>query len=134
VDASPPTDDRPLSRQEAIRLADHPPVDLGGHTVNHPCLGRQKLADQCWEINSCKEMLQSLGAPETLAFAYPFGDRVSHSFNTRRLLKKSGWHHAVISEPRNVWWFRRYAVSRHYLGDWDGEGFEKRPMKWMGFA
>ncbi len=131
VDPSPPVNDRPLSSQEASRLAAHPLIDLGGHTVNHPLLARQKLVDQQWEIETCKLALRSLGATGKLAFAYPFGDRVSHSFHTRRLVKKSGWHHAVISDPKKGLWFHRYAVPRYYVGDWDGDGFEKRLKKWL---
>ena len=131
VDPTPPVSERPLTRQEASNLAAHPLIDLGGHTVNHPCLARQKLSDQRWEIEACKPELQSLGAPDKLAFAYPFGDSVSHSFVTRRLVKRAGWHHALISDPKRGWWFRRYAVPRYYVGDWDGEGFEKRFSKWL---
>ncbi len=131
VDPTPPASDRPLTRQETSNLAFHPLIDLGGHTVNHPCLARQKSADQRWEIETCKTELQSLGAPGKLSFAYPFGDPTSHSFITRRLVKRAGWHNAVISDPKQGWWFRRYAVPRYYVGDWDGDGFEKRFAKWV---
>jgi peptidoglycan/xylan/chitin deacetylase (PgdA/CDA1 family) len=131
VDPSPPPIDRPLTSQEATQLAEHSLIDLGGHTVSHPCLSCLKPAEQKWEIETCKKSLYDLGASKKLAFAYPFGDRVSYTFNTRRLVRKSGWHHAVISEPRQGYWFRRYAVPRYYVGDWDGEGFERRLRKWL---
>ncbi|MCG2721649.1 MAG: polysaccharide deacetylase family protein, partial [Thermodesulfovibrionales bacterium] len=53
VDPSPPPSDRPLSSQEATRLSSHSLIDLGGHTVYHPCLSRLKLAEQRWEIETC---------------------------------------------------------------------------------
>jgi len=133
IDPTPPSGDRPLTSQEAARLVTHPLLALGGHTVYHPRLSCLKYAEQRWEIETCKVSLHELGAPETLAFAYPFGDRESYTFNTRRLVRKSGWHHAVISEPKKGLWFRRYAIPRHFVGDWDGDGFERRLRKWMGF-
>ena len=132
IDPTPPPSDRPLTSREATQLTSHPLIDLGGHTVSHPRLSRLKLAEQRWEIETCKASLHELGAPKTLAFAYPFGDPESYSFNTRRLVRKSGWHHAVIAEPKQGFWFRRYAVPRYFVGDWDGEGFERRLRKWLG--
>jgi peptidoglycan/xylan/chitin deacetylase (PgdA/CDA1 family) len=132
VDPTPPPQDRPLTSQEVTQLSSHPLIDLGGHTVSHPCLARLSPSKQRWEIEACKKSLQALGAPKALAFAYPFGDRVSYTLNTRRLVRKSGWHHAVISEPRKVFWLRRYAVPRFYVGNWDGDTFEARLLKWLG--
>ena len=131
VDPTPPKSERPLSSQEAAKLAAHPLIELGGHTVTHPCLPSLKPAEQQWEIETCKSTLRALGAPKELAFAYPFGDSDSHSFTTRRIVRKSGWHHAVIAEPTKGWWFRRYAVPRYYVGNWDGEEFERRLVKWL---
>jgi len=131
IDPSPPASDRPLTSQEAAQLTSHSLIDLGGHTVFHPCLSRLQLAEQQWEIEMCKASLHELGAPKVLAFAYPFGDRESYTFITRFLVRKAGWHHAVISEPKQGLWFRRYAVPRHFVGDWDGDGFERRLRKWL---
>lgn len=132
IDPSPPASDRPLTSQEAAQLVSHSLIDLGGHTVYHSCLSRLKFAEQRWEIETCKASLHELGAPEELAFAYPFGDPESYTFITRGLVRKAGWHHAVISEPEQGLWFRRYAVPRHFVGDWDGDGFERRFRKWLG--
>ena len=131
IDPSPPASDRPLTSQEAAQLISHSLIDLGGHTVYHPCLSRLKFAEQRSEIETCKVSLHELGAPKVLAFAYPYGDRESYTFYTRGLVRKAGWHHAVISEPKQGLWFRRYAVPRHFVGDWDGDGFEKRLRKWL---
>ena len=131
INPTPPPRDRPLTSQEVAQLVSHSLIDLGGHTVYHPCLSRLKFAEQRWEIETCKASLHELGAPKVLAFAYPFGGRESYTFITRRLVRKAGWHHAVISEPKQGLWFRRYAVPRHYVGDWDGDGFERRLRKWL---
>jgi peptidoglycan/xylan/chitin deacetylase (PgdA/CDA1 family) len=132
IDPSPPASDRPLTSQEAAQLVSHSLIDLGGHTVYHPCLSRLKFAEQRWEIETCKATLHELGAPKVLAFAYPFGDRESYTSKTRGLVRKAGWHHAVISEPKQGLWFRRYAVPRQFVGDWDGDEFERRLRKWLG--
>ncbi len=132
VDHTPPLKDRPLSSQEAARLASHSLIDLGGHTVHHARLSRLKPSEQQWEIETCKKTLQALGAPKELAFAYPFGDPMSYTFITRLLVRKSGWHHAVIAEPKKVFWLRRYAVPRFYVGNWDADMFESRLLKWLG--
>jgi len=132
VDSSLSPSDRPLSTQEAIQLVSHPLIGLGGHTVYHPYMSSLKLAEQHWEIETCKESLHAIGVSGKIAFAYPFGDRMSYTFNTRRLLRRTGWHHAVIAEPRQGLWFRRYAVPRYFVGDWDGEEFERRLRKWLG--
>jgi len=134
IDSSPPASDRPLTSQEAAQLVTHSLIDLGGHSVYHPCLSRLKLAEQRWEIEICKASLHELGVPEEVAFAYPFGDRESYTLNTISLVRKAGWHHAVISEPKQGLWFRyKRQVPRYYVGDWDGDGFERRLRKWLGF-
>ena len=132
IDPSPPACDRPLTSKEAAKLVSHSLINLGGHTVYHPCLSQLKLSEQRWEIETCKATLHELGAPKLLAFAYPFGDRESYNFITRRLVRQTGWHHAVTSEPKQGLWFRRYAVPRHFVGDWDGDGFERRLRSWLG--
>jgi peptidoglycan/xylan/chitin deacetylase (PgdA/CDA1 family) len=132
LDPKPPPIERPLSSQEASYLASHQLIDLGGHTVRHPYLPSLKRAEQRWEIETCKESLKQLGAAKEVAFAYPFGDQESHTFCTRRLVKKAGWHHAVVSYPKQGFWFRRYAVPRYFVGDWNGEEFERRLVKWFG--
>jgi len=132
IDPTPPNNERPLSSQEVAKLASHPLIELGGHTVRHPYLTCLSISEQKWEIETCQDTLKALGAEESAAFAYPFGDHGSHSLITRLIVKRSGWHHAVVAgSRRNRYWLQRFAVPRHFVGNWDGEEFERRLIRWL---
>lgn len=63
----------PLTVRELRRLADHPLMTIGAHTVSHPVLSGVSLETQLDEIAGSRRALEGwLGRPVT-AFAYPGG-------------------------------------------------------------
>jgi len=69
-------------------------MTIGGHTVNHPILGRMTPEGQWNEISGCgKRIAQELGQPMT-AFSYPVGHKNAFDSATRDCLKRSGVQYA----------------------------------------
>ena len=65
-------------------------MDVGGHSANHPVLGRATPEAQAREIDECAQRLaQELGIPMRL-FAYPVGLRESFDLSTRTILADAG--------------------------------------------
>lgn len=65
-------------------------MDIGGHSVNHPLLGRLDAVEQRAEVEGCRRRLESeLGLPMKL-FAYPVGLPGSFDRRTRACLARSG--------------------------------------------
>jgi peptidoglycan/xylan/chitin deacetylase (PgdA/CDA1 family) len=65
-------------------------MDIGGHTIDHPVLGRLDEAEQRWQIEGCRRRLEAeLGLPMRL-FSYPVGLRGSFDARTRACLADAG--------------------------------------------
>jgi peptidoglycan/xylan/chitin deacetylase (PgdA/CDA1 family) len=83
-------------------------MEIGGHTVSHPLLGRLSPEEQEAEIAGCRQRLEAeLGAPMR-AFSYPYGGHDCFDEHTRRCLAAHGVEFA----------FSSYGGYRRF-DDWD---------------
>jgi peptidoglycan/xylan/chitin deacetylase (PgdA/CDA1 family) len=64
---------RPMTLDELRRLASHPLVEIGGHTLSHPTLALAPAGEQQREIAGCRDVLQELIGRPVRSFAYPYG-------------------------------------------------------------
>jgi peptidoglycan/xylan/chitin deacetylase (PgdA/CDA1 family) len=72
-------------------------MEIGGHTVSHPLLGRLSPEEQEAEIAGCRQRLEAeLGAPMR-AFTYPYGGHDCFDEHTRRCLAAHGVEFAFSS-------------------------------------
>ena len=97
---------------------------IGGHTVNHPVLGRLPRDEQAAEIDGCARRLREELGIEMRFFSYPVGLAGSFDENTRELLREAGteisfefrggYLRGAITDPLAV---PRAAVSHHISAD-----------------
>jgi peptidoglycan/xylan/chitin deacetylase (PgdA/CDA1 family) len=101
MDAAADDPHAPLSVDELRRLARHPLITIGAHTVSHPILRRAPVSVQAQEIGGGKETLEQWIGERVDTFAYPNGrpgaDYDDHSI---RLVRQAGFEHAFTTSER----------------------------------
>jgi glycosyltransferase involved in cell wall biosynthesis/peptidoglycan/xylan/chitin deacetylase (PgdA/CDA1 family) len=123
---------RTLSPQEAGTLARGGLVDIGAHTVTHPCLAALPSAAQRAEIHEGKAVLEEvLGRPVT-TFAYPYGRLCDYTPDTVAIVKAAGFSLACSNFTGTVTTaVDPLQLPRRVVRDWDGEEFERRLEQWF---
>jgi peptidoglycan/xylan/chitin deacetylase (PgdA/CDA1 family) len=127
------TESRPMTALEVARLADGALVDVGSHTVTHSNLLSLPQDIQRREVRESKAALEEvLGRPVT-TFSYPFGFPGSHyTDDTTEEVRQAGYScafSAFLGVARNG--KDPYQLPRAWVGDWDGETFERRLAEWF---
>lgn len=90
----------PLSVKELQRLAAHPLIELGAHSVNHPILARAPSDVQRAEIRDSQAAVASWTGRPVTAFAYPNGrEGVDFDAVTMRHLSEAGITDAFTTTP-----------------------------------
>jgi peptidoglycan/xylan/chitin deacetylase (PgdA/CDA1 family) len=109
---------RSLARDEVIRLAGAPQIDIGAHSVTHAMLSAQAADAQRWEMRQSKQDLEALIGRPVAGFAYPHGD---YGAETLDLARESGFDFACTIEggyvARNT---RPFLLPRLSVGDCSG--------------
>jgi peptidoglycan/xylan/chitin deacetylase (PgdA/CDA1 family) len=117
-------EDRTLTRDEAGRMAEHPLLDLGTHTVTHPRLSALAPALQRLEIGHSRAALEAVIGRPVIAMAYPFGGPSDISSHSARMAAQAGYRAAFMAVPHVAGHERDpFRVPRHYVADMDGEAF-----------
>lgn len=116
----------PLTSEELARLAAHPLVTLGGHTVSHPRLAQLPPAAARHEIRAGLDELTRRFGPAPRLFAYPYGNT---DRSVAALAAGLGLRHAFTTAPR---WLgptdRPQLLPRLHPLDVDGATF----AGWLG--
>lgn len=121
---------RCMTREEVARIAGHPLVDIGAHSVSHPVLGSLALDEQRTEIVESRRALRGLTGREVALFAYPNGSR---SEETTGLLREAGFRGGCASQPDVVRAASdRFALPRFWPGDCSGPALERWLRRWVG--
>jgi len=88
-----------LTWDDIRKLAQHPLITIGAHTVSHPVLTNISDAQQEAEILGSKSRLEQEIQREVTFFAYPFGIAGPREFETAR---RAGFEAAVTTRMGNV--------------------------------
>jgi peptidoglycan/xylan/chitin deacetylase (PgdA/CDA1 family) len=121
---SAPDAGRPMTREELVRLAALPGVEIGAHTVTHPSLAALTQDEQMAEMRGSRTALEQLLGRQVRLLAYPFGKDDNVSPETRELAKAAGFDAAFTTIPLPV---RpetdRFAVPRLTVHEWPDHVF-----------
>jgi subfamily B ATP-binding cassette protein MsbA len=115
---------RPLSSEGVRQLAAGSGVEIGGHTVTHPCLPLLDRDAQEWEIVENKRRLEELLERPLRYFSYPHGEL---SDDTVSLLKQAGYEAAWTNksfclEPSTD----LFKLPRVCVEDWNRRDFARK--------
>ena len=69
-------------------------MTIGGHTVNHPLLGRLSSSEQIAEIRGCHARLTEMLGVAPKSFSYPVGKQDTFTTVTRAILLSTGFEYA----------------------------------------
>ena len=88
-------------------------IEIGGHTVTHPSLGRVDQARAWQEIQGCLDMLnEQLGARDR-TFCYPNGEPSDFSIALKGVVQSVGFTAAVAAFSDSLGMTHRYSLRRH---------------------
>lgn len=92
-------------------------IEVGGHTLTHPSLGRVSAVQAQAEIAGCQaELQQHLGCAER-TFCYPNGQPSDFSSALKPMVRDAGFTGAVLAFPDAAGLGERYALRRHGSGE-----------------
>jgi peptidoglycan/xylan/chitin deacetylase (PgdA/CDA1 family) len=112
-----------MSLQQVRKLSENALFRIGAHTVTHARLGSQAVADQAFEIEESKKVLEGWINKPVTGFAYPYGN---YNVETKKLLHEKGFKYAVSTEGRRVKYTDdRYALPRIHVKNWKVDEFDK---------
>jgi peptidoglycan/xylan/chitin deacetylase (PgdA/CDA1 family) len=122
-------EDRPLSVAEAAALADGGLIEIGAHTMTHPCLPLISAERRRAEIEGSKAACSEIAGREVTSFAYPFG---KHCAESAREVAQAGFGCACttaagVVEPTTD----PFLLPRIHVRDCDGAEFERRLSQWL---
>jgi len=119
------------------RMAAHPLIDIGAHTVNHPSLGWLDAPAQREEISRSRAWLRDHMARPITLFAYPHGsstaDERDYTPQTVEFVLAAGFDGAVTTRDASVAPSdQAWELPRRHVHDWEGDEFARRLNNWLG--
>lgn len=123
---------RAMSAKEVCELAESGLVDIGAHTLSHPCLATQPREAQREEVRGGKARLEEiLGRPVT-SFAYPFGRPVDYGAEAVTIVREAGYARACAALPGRVLpKTDRFQIPRCGVPDCAGREFARQLAGWI---
>ncbi|MBU2955609.1 polysaccharide deacetylase family protein [Marinobacter sp. F3R08] len=106
----------PLSWDE-LRQMQSAGIEIGGHTVTHPSLGRVTKAQARDEIFGCRDALNQHLGEKNRTFCYPNGQPEDVQDFLPALVQEAGFLGAVTAFPDALGVNERYLMRRHASGD-----------------
>lgn len=122
---------RPMSLEEAARLAADGLVEIGAHSMTHPRLPDCSPERQRAEIGDSKIACEQIAGRHVSAFSYPYG---AHGPETERLARAAGFSSACTTAAGPLTTSAdRFRLPRIPARAWDGAELERR-LESMEFA
>jgi peptidoglycan/xylan/chitin deacetylase (PgdA/CDA1 family) len=119
-------ENRPLSEEELITLADDPLIEIGSHSVNHTVLSLQEPLRQEEELRKSRTDLEALTGRPVRFFAYPYGAPRDFSALTIKKVRQAGYLAACANSPGFVMPdMDRCKLPRFLVRDWDTHVFSR---------
>ena len=130
---------RSLNHSEVLALSKSSVIEIGSHTVTHPCLRFESDKKQLLQIVDSKQQLTTLLCKEIQSFSYPFGGRKDFSDVTKKMVIDAGYNCGIANYPDlTTRTTDRFAIPRFLVRNWDQATFQtfmaslytKKPGLW----
>jgi peptidoglycan/xylan/chitin deacetylase (PgdA/CDA1 family) len=120
---------------ELCTLASDPLIEIGAHTVSHPCLRRLSRDEQIREIRDSRDFLERALRRRVTSLAYPFGDAASFNDHSQQIARELGFRVALSTSDGVVTSLSpQYALPRMMARSWSGEEFAARVARYFWVA
>jgi peptidoglycan/xylan/chitin deacetylase (PgdA/CDA1 family) len=114
---------RRLTQEEVRQLAESRLVEIGAHTLSHPCLPVLSEPEQLREVSASKELLEEWTGRAIQSFSYPFGALTEA---TREIVRRASFTRACTTQPATAGpGDDPLALPRFPLADRDGDAFDR---------
>lgn len=80
---------------DQIREMDRAGIEIGSHTVTHPCLSQTTDEELRFEISESKRALEGKIGREIVSVSYPFGGKIHYDARAMRYAKECGYTFGV---------------------------------------
>jgi peptidoglycan/xylan/chitin deacetylase (PgdA/CDA1 family) len=123
---------RTMTRDELRDLAAVPGIEIGAHTIDHPRLASETLAEQASQIIGSRAQLEEwLGTP-VRTFSYPFGTPDAYTPDTVRLVREAGFDCACANFPRRIGQGTDpFRLPRFVVRNWPADEFRRQLEQWV---
>lgn len=92
-------------------------VEIGGHTVTHPSLGRVDDMQLRYEVEECKSKLDiNLGAAKR-DFCYPNGQPQDYTISVKKMVEEVGFQSSVVAFYDKLSLEDKFELRRHTVGE-----------------
>lgn len=122
-----------FSQNELSKMARHPLIEIGSHTVTHPCLAMCSVEDIVRELADSKKILENWIGHKIHSVSYPYGTRQDFNQDVLAVAKSSGYQLGCINEAdlcrHNG---DRFQIPRLLVRDQSGDEFERWLSAWIG--
>lgn len=111
-----PADDYRAVTWDQLREMEEQGIEVGGHTVTHPSLGRVSSAQLKDEVMNCKKALDQQLTLRERQFCYPNGQLQDYTEEAKAIVSESGFRSAVVAfydskRLSDLYELRRYSSS-----------------------
>jgi peptidoglycan/xylan/chitin deacetylase (PgdA/CDA1 family) len=120
---------RPMTSDEAAKLAHCRLVEIAAHTVSHPALSTLSFDCQHQEIVNSRKRAEEIAGGPVASFSYPFGD---YNADSLAILRQSEFTNACSTSPGAVHSAADpLRLPRFHVSDWGGDELERRMRQWF---
>lgn len=106
-------DDYAACSWDQLRQMEAAGIEIGGHTVTHPSLGRVDPIQARQEIQGCLDMLNTQLGARDRTFCYPNGEPSDFSVELKGVVQSVGFTAAVAAFADSLGLTHRYSLRRH---------------------
>jgi len=119
-------DHRGLKVSEVQQLTNSEGIQIGAHTGNHISLANHSPDIQLQELIQCRDKLADLTGQRPVGLAYPYGGLNDFNATTMKVAEQADYQWACTTIQANARSIDLpYALPRRYVGNWNGEQFER---------
>jgi peptidoglycan/xylan/chitin deacetylase (PgdA/CDA1 family) len=116
---------RSLTSQDIETLSSNALFEIGAHTVTHPVLAAQPLADQYREVGESKAGLEKLLGRRVTSLSYPYGGSHHYTADTVHAVQNLGFSRACSVDGDVCAGANCFELPRLNVMDMTGEAFER---------
>jgi hypothetical protein len=120
-----------LTTAEALKMAASPRIEIGAHSVTHPSLASLPRAQQYFEMDESRRVLERLIGKEVRSFAFPYGKKWHIKSASIRALRDSGYRCGCVNYGRPVnSATSRWALPRYQILNWEAQRLAWEMKQW----
>jgi peptidoglycan/xylan/chitin deacetylase (PgdA/CDA1 family) len=125
-----PNDLNEVSSQQQLQvLHNHPLIEVGAHTAQHPALGMHPAPFQQEQIGRNKAALEALFQQKIATLAYPYGH---YNGDSMQIAEQLTFEAAFTTNPEPLTRrSHRFQLGRFQVADWNGKLLEQKLSSWL---